>query len=652
MTDKREPDMFDFRPPMTARRESPPSLGKVGRVAGLGRATPDMTPRQRAQHFSAKTSTIRVRPVTGATGGQRRVMVKARVVKMGPAAKKALMTHVRYIEREGAGEAGAEGQFFDKTSDAADAPAFARRCHPDRHHFRLIVNPEDGRDLPDLKAYTRQFMERVERDMGTSIDWVAGAHFDTGRPHLHILMRGKRDDGRDLVLPRAYVSHGLRGRAQELATEILGPRQEISAHAERDMTADRFTAMDRTLIGASSDGRLTLAHMPEAIRRDALRRLVHLETGGWVTREASETWRLPGDLRERLQDFGEREARERAATKALWGGEWSGQLSRMEAVTMAPDDRVVGAYAGCAPLGPYDNGPQVVVLDMTDGRLGHLRLPTVQAVLALDRIAEGAIVEVRASALKPRPADLTIAEVAAERGGIYSALEHKAARPADSEAFVERHVRRLEAMAREGACEALGDGRFRVPQDYGGRAATADRARDGQAAMEVRVLDPKNLKDQIDARAHAYLDTLLAADARTTAMQGPFGDAVRRALPERAATLRGLGLGSGEPLALAAKDVHALTTMEIQTVFEKLGAHGKPVFLAASGQAFSGVYMSKVQIGHRSFAVIEGRHAITLAPWRAALEACRGQAMTGSVQAGVVDFRFGQQAGRGAGLEL
>lgn len=650
MTDKRETDLFDFRPPMTARRETPP-VGKVGRLAGLGLATPDLTPRQRAQHFSAKTRTTRVRPVKAVSGGQRRVMVKARVVKMGPAARKALMTHVRYVEREGAGEAGAEGQFFDKSSDAADAPAFARRCDPDRHHFRLIVNPEDGRDLPDLKAYAREFMERVERDMGTSIDWVAGAHFDTGRPHLHILMRGKRDDGRDLVLPRDYVSHGLRGRAQELATEILGPRQEMSTHAEQDLTADRFTAMDRTLIGATSDGRLALTDVSDAMRGDALRRLVHLETAGWIAREGSEAWRLPGDLRERLQAFGEREGRERAATKALWGGEWSGQLSRLEPVAMQPGERAVGAYAGTAPMGVYDNGPQVLVLDMADGRLGHLRLPSVQAVLALDRVAEGAIVEVRASPLKARPADQTIAEIAAERGGLYSAAEHKAARPADSDPFIERHVRRLEAMGREGACEALGKGRFHVPQDYGDRAAMADRARDGSAAMEVRVLDPRPLKDQIDAKAHTWLDTLLARDAQT-AMQGPFGEAVRQAQPERAATLRAMGLGSGDPLVLGAKDAHALTTMEVQTVFEQLGAHGKPVFMASNGQAFSGVYMSKVQIGRQPFAVVEGRHAITLAPWRAALEACRGQAMTGSVQAGVVDFRFGQQLGRGAGLEL
>ena len=135
-----------------------------------------------------------------------------------------------------------------------------------------------------------------------------------------------------------------------------------------------------------------------------------------------------------------------------------------------------------------------------------------------------------------------------------------------------------------------------------------------------------------------------------TPISGPFGEAVRQALPARAATLRGLGLGSSEPLTLGPQDAKVLSMLEVQSVFERLGANGKPVFLASDGQSFSGVYMSRVQVGRVPYAVVEGRHAITLAPWRPALEACRGQAMTGTLQSGVVDFRFGQQ--RGAGLEL
>ena len=296
MTEPRDPDDRLLRPPMTARRETPPTW-PAGRL--LGRATRSMPPRARARHFSAKGSVPRVRPVRSAPVGMRRVMVKVRVARMTPGAKKALMTHVRYVARDGAGAEGEPGRFFSAREDVADAVAFAGRCQGDRHHFRLIVNPEDGRDLPDLKAFARRFMEQVETDMGTPIDWVAGAHYDTGRPHLHILLRGKRDDGRDLVLPRDYVSHGLRQRSQELATEILGPRQERVA-SDRDVTADRFTRLDQQLIAEVRDGRLTLDGLPEAQRSDALRRLVHLEALAdpevlaslFRTAEEERLWRL------------------------------------------------------------------------------------------------------------------------------------------------------------------------------------------------------------------------------------------------------------------------------------------------------------------------------------------------------------------------
>ncbi len=77
-----------------------------------------MPPRARARHFLSKGSVQRVRPVRSAAGGMRRVMVKVRVVPMTPGAKKALMTNVRYVAREGAGAVGEPGQFFDAREDA------------------------------------------------------------------------------------------------------------------------------------------------------------------------------------------------------------------------------------------------------------------------------------------------------------------------------------------------------------------------------------------------------------------------------------------------------------------------------------------------------------------------------------------------------
>jgi type IV secretory pathway VirD2 relaxase len=37
----------------------------------------------------------------------------------------------------------------------------------------------------------------MERDLGTKLDWIGVDHRNTDNPHLHILVRGKADDGRD-----------------------------------------------------------------------------------------------------------------------------------------------------------------------------------------------------------------------------------------------------------------------------------------------------------------------------------------------------------------------------------------------------------------------------------------------------------------------
>src|SRR6516162_10768476 len=115
---------------------------------------------------------------------------------------------------------------FDAASDTADERAFAERCEDDRHHFRFIISPEDGAELGDLKTFTRELMLDVEKDLGTRLDWVAVDHWNTDNPHVHVLIRGRADDGRDLVISRDYISRGFRARAAERVTLELGPRSE------------------------------------------------------------------------------------------------------------------------------------------------------------------------------------------------------------------------------------------------------------------------------------------------------------------------------------------------------------------------------------------------------------------------------------------
>jgi type IV secretory pathway VirD2 relaxase len=142
----------------------------------------------------------------------RGAMVKARVVRHG--IKRApLSAHLAYLRREGVTKDDGPGHMFDAEHDTADHRAFANRCAGDRHHFRFIVSPDDAEQLSDLKAFTRDLMTQAERDLGTKLDWVAVDHWNTEHPHIHVIVRGVTDEGRDLVISRDYISRGLRARA-------------------------------------------------------------------------------------------------------------------------------------------------------------------------------------------------------------------------------------------------------------------------------------------------------------------------------------------------------------------------------------------------------------------------------------------------------
>ncbi|MEX0308681.1 MAG: type VI secretion protein, partial [Tateyamaria sp.] len=173
----------------------------------------------------------------------RRVVVNARVVRhRGKRFRSAPMAkHLGYLQRDGVGHDGRDADLFGCERDELDRGRFAARCENDRHHFRFIVSPEDATELEDLRAFTRDLMARAERDLGTTLDWVAVDHWNTDNPHVHILVRGKADDGRDLVISRDYISQSFRTRAADLVLLELGPRseREDSNTLETQVTAER-----------------------------------------------------------------------------------------------------------------------------------------------------------------------------------------------------------------------------------------------------------------------------------------------------------------------------------------------------------------------------------------------------------------------------
>lgn len=166
--------------------------------------------------------------------------------------------HGRYIARESAGGAvfhsGTNG--IREGGDPAIDPAKELerwQSEADPRLWKLIVSPEFGERL-DLSQLTRDLMTRMERDLGTKLEWVAVTHFNTEHPHVHVALRGIRGDGSALELPRDYVRHGIRAIAEDLCTRQLGHRNQLDAiEAERrEIQERRFTSLDRMINRANS----------------------------------------------------------------------------------------------------------------------------------------------------------------------------------------------------------------------------------------------------------------------------------------------------------------------------------------------------------------------------------------------------------------
>lgn len=109
-------------------------------------------------------------------------------------------------------------------------------------------------------------MSQMERDLGTKLDWVGVDHWNTDNPHIHIILRGRTDDGQDLVISRDYIKEGMRARAQDLVTLELRPRTDLDIHCnlERQVEAERWTQLDRQLVrDGRKSGVIDLAPLPD-----------------------------------------------------------------------------------------------------------------------------------------------------------------------------------------------------------------------------------------------------------------------------------------------------------------------------------------------------------------------------------------------------
>ncbi|MBN8888447.1 MAG: DUF3363 domain-containing protein [Rudaea sp.] len=565
-----------------------------------------------------------------------RVVVKARIVPMrGKSPVDVMRNHVAYLARDGADRDGERGKLFDGASelDREAVDAFTERGVTCRHQFRFIVSPEHGGDI-DMPQFARGLVRRMERDLDTRLDYVAVVHYDTDQPHVHLVVNGRDDRGGDLVISRDYISNGLRHRAMERATDELGYRTELDLFRslERDVRADRFTALDRrlqTLSERSPDGMLDLRRTPTDPRRALQRklylgRLAYLEETGLATKIAPGTWRLAPDALDRLRGATQHRDILRSVERHVEPRDRAGGVTVVDKATLSVP--VSGRVLGRGHANEL-TGTQYLVVSGTDGKTYYVALSP-HAERHLDRASRvGDLVALRR--VEPRAsgrADQAIIDLAARNGGVYDAGVHRAElggsplpHGATPERFVEAHVRRLDALASRGFVSREGDGRYRIPPGLIERLARDPAiARDGTfVQVDVRGRD---LHAQVVARAHTWLDEQLVAgvprQASQAAMRTRFQDELIEAADRRVKRLAQLGLAllDGDHLTLDPNLKPKLQRIERDAAAERLSAkHGRFVDLD-DARHFRGRVAAIENLASGRHAVVVDAERFTLVP--------------------------------------
>ena len=502
--------------------------------------------------------------------GWRRVIVKARIARHGTSDLAAARTHQHYIVRDGVTRDGGPGQLYDREHDAAEGGNFLERQKGDTYQFRLIVAPEDGGRMADLKPFVRDLMRDMEDDLRTKLDWVAVDHFNTGHPHTHIVIAGHDDRGQDLVMARHYISHGIRHRAQDLVTLELGPEQQFERIIKlaNEMKAERFTSLDRGILKDAKENLLVVAA------------------------------RVDGER-------GRSEARAEGAQLSMRVG----RLRRLEQMGLAEEKRI----------GVWAIDPKLETKLRSLGERGDI-IVTMNQVMrahAIDRPAGD--FAIFSGARKSAPVIGRVVEV-----GIADEMTDRKYLIVDG---IEGRIHYAETGRLAG--QDIPEPGMIVALSGGG----------GQGKMhnaQVEVVSYWPVEQLATAEAATWLDQAIAAETKPVIHEKGFGAAVSKALVAREEWLIGNGHARVEQPGTITPKPHMLRDLNhrgITVATERLSAElGMPHHSPVEGMRITGQHVGTIDLPMQRLAVIEGRHAFTLVPWRPELLKMRGKDIEFSVR--------------------
>ncbi|MDG4898621.1 relaxase/mobilization nuclease RlxS [Mesorhizobium sp. WSM4976] len=577
----------------------------------------------------------------------RRVVVKARLVKLAGKGADAARAHLRYLQRDGVTRQGEPGELYGADSDRFDGKAFIDRADGDRHQFRFIVAAEDGIEYDDLKPLTRRLMAQMEADLGTKLDWVAVDHFNTGHPHTHIIVRGKDDRGENLVIAREYISSGLRERAAELVSLDLGPRtdREIEQRLRQEMEQERFTSIDRQLL-RMRDGEGLVA--PDG--RDAFRQTLHqgrlrkLERMGLAAEVGSGRWRLDDELEATLRRLGERGDIIKTMHRELTSKGLARSAADCVVYDVGQNTQPVVGRVVARGLSDEISDRHYLIVDGVDGKSHYIDIGKGDAT---EPTPDSCVVRVSPRNTEPRQIDRTIADIAAANRGCYNVDIHLKHDPSATERFAETHVRRLEAIRRAtGGVEREPDGTWIIAPDHLERVAHYERQRARAEPVVLDKLSPMPLEKQVGFDGGTWLDRELVSNQPTALRDAGFGREVREAQTRRQQWLIAQGFVhvEKERIAYRAEMISILRQRELNRIAGQLSEElGLSYFEAKPGDRLEGKMLRSVELASGKYAVIEKSREFTLVPWRPVLDRHIGKEVSGIVSGEGISWTIGRQ---------
>lgn len=495
-------------------------------------------------------------------------------------------------------------------------------------------------------------MAQAEQDLGTKLDWVAVDHFNTGHPHAHVIVRGKDDRGKDLVIARDYLTHGFRERAAELVNLDLGPRTdaEIMRGRLKEIGQERFTDLDRRLIRSIDEhGHVRPVHREAHEQSLRAGRLQTLGRMGLATEVSRGNWTLDPEIEPILRRMGERGDIIRTMQRAMTA----------RCPERAPSDYAIydPAEGSARPIfgrvvmrGLSDEHADrhYVIVDGIDGRSHYIDIG-----VGADALPEGGVVQITPRPVAIREVDRTVAAVAAANGGRYDIDTHLHHDPQATERFADMHVRRLEAIRRvSGSVEREADGTWIIARDHLDRVAAYERAIASNSPVIINTLSAQSLDTLPFHNGATWLDRELVAE-RPIELQRGFGADVRKALGSRMQWLAEQQLAEieGDTIRFRANMIATLQQREIRRVAAQMSRElGLNYVEARHSERIDGKVGRSVQIGDAKFAVIEKSREFTLVPWRPVLERAIGKHVSGIVRDGGIDWTIGRSRGPSIGM--